>query len=212
MQIMVAALRQSKQAEAEGCITSSPDWEWGVYGGFRFLIAEIVVPKFDGLIQRTGGQLAGIPSVPIDTINLCFVCSYGLQSMGTFSDIPDLQKLVVGGSKDVGIDPVPFDLSSTSEPVTEGHCWLFGRTAQIPAEHVAVNGAGGKNIRMVSGEVDVGYCAFMAMQNMLDRRCSIDHVQVPDEGFLIGGAHHPIIAACKWGPLYICDLPRSVMW
>ena len=137
-------------------------------GGFGFLIASVVVPQFDSLIKRTGRQFASVPSVPVNAINLGLVCSDGLQSMSTLSDIPDLEILVVRRSEDVGIDPVPFDLGGTCEPVTESHRWLFGRTAQIPAQYVAVNGTRRQNIRMMSRKVDVCDCTFVAMQDMLD--------------------------------------------
>ena len=113
--------------------------------------------------------------------------------------------------KDVGILPVPFDLSSSCKPVakTDGRC---SRLPQIPAVYEAVNCASGEYVRMMRREVDISDSSVVAMKSVFDCSAPTLRCDIPYDGLLIGGAHNPIVAGGEGRPLNIRNLPGCVVF
>ena len=82
---------------------------------------------------------------------------------------------------------------------------------RVPAVHEAVDRAGGENVRMVGGKVDVRDRSRMSMQDVLDRRLRATRFEVPYQRSLVRCAHDPVVSTCEGRPLYIRWNPRCLM-
>ena len=82
--------------------------------------------------------------------------------MCSFTVIPDAQNLIVRRGNNVGILSIPLDLRSTCKPVAKGKSRLSSMP-KVPAMHKTINGAGGKDVRMMSRKVDICNGSTMGM-------------------------------------------------
>lgn len=64
--------------------------------------------------------------------------------------------------------PIPLDLCRTREPLGEADDWLRW-LSKIPAVHIAVHCTGSEDVRVMSGEVDVGYGIRVSVQSVFNR-------------------------------------------
>ena len=118
-----------------------------------------LVPELDSRVKRTGQYLGRISTVPVDSVDLGTVRINGADWRSTFTDIPDMEVLIMSTGNDLVVLAVPLDLRCACCEV----CKLEGRSlrTQVMDENKAVNTACGEKIRMVSREVDVGNGAVM---------------------------------------------------
>lgn len=106
------------------------------------------------------------------------------------------------------IQTVVLDLSSASKPVTKGENGLSG-SPKIPGMDVAVDRAGGEEIGMIGGKVDVGDGSAVTFKRVLNsaRVRVISEIEVPDEGAVVSRRHDPIITSGKGRPLDVYNEP-----
>jgi hypothetical protein len=65
------------------------------------------------------------------------------------------------------ISAIVLDLRSAGKKITKSKHWL-ARPTKVPPMHIAIYGAGCKEIRVMGRKVDVSYGPGMALERVLD--------------------------------------------